>query len=77
MNESELYDREETRGETRALLAEPEPWDDEFWDFGPVCVACTGPLVELGQLGSRLHFRCRSCGLDQSIVIPFPPEEES
>ena len=30
------------------------------------CPACTGPLVPLGQLGMRQHYRCRNCGLDCS-----------
>ncbi len=32
------------------------------------CPACAGPLVELGTLGARKHFRCRDCGLDASQV---------
>lgn len=33
------------------------------------CVECSGPLMELGMLGSRAHFRCRNCGLNQSKQI--------
>jgi hypothetical protein len=33
------------------------------------CPWCGGEeFVELGQLGSRLHLRCRGCGADSSIV---------
>jgi hypothetical protein len=31
-----------------------------------VCRACGGDLRVLGMLGSRAHYRCRSCGLDSS-----------
>lgn len=30
------------------------------------CAVCEGELVYLGQLGTRLHFRCRHCGMEQS-----------
>jgi hypothetical protein len=30
------------------------------------CAACGGMLVYMGNLGDRLHYRCRNCGLDQS-----------
>lgn len=30
------------------------------------CPACDGPGMLLGQLGNRLHYRCRNCGLDFS-----------
>lgn len=36
------------------------------------CGACGGSLVELGALGVRKHFRCRSCGANSS----FAPAEE-
>lgn len=32
----------------------------------PHCRVCNGPLVFLGTLGVRDHFRCRDCGLDCS-----------
>lgn len=28
------------------------------------CPACDGPGVLLGQLGNRIHYRCRNCGMD-------------
>lgn len=31
------------------------------------CAACGGPLVGLGALGDLHWFRCRNCGMDQSI----------
>lgn len=33
------------------------------------CQLCGGPLVLLGQLGSRLHLRCQDCGMMYSKVI--------
>jgi predicted RNA-binding Zn-ribbon protein involved in translation (DUF1610 family) len=46
------------------------PWDDadDYEEIAQTadCVACGGPLVVLGILGPRVHFRCRNCGLDQS-----------
>lgn len=30
------------------------------------CPMCGGPGVLLGKLGSRVHFRCRNCGMDFS-----------
>lgn len=31
------------------------------------CDFCGGLLVVLGQLGNRVHLRCRSCGIDCSM----------
>lgn len=39
----------------------------EDWLEPDPCAACGGDLVLLGSLGSRVHFRCRHCGLDQSL----------
>lgn len=36
-----------------------------------ICPACDGELMQLGTLGNRTHYRCRSCGLDMS----YPKEE--
>lgn len=30
------------------------------------CSMCGGKLTCLGQLGLRVHYRCRDCGWDQS-----------
>ena len=38
------------------------------------CQQCGGELVALGQLGSRIHFRCRDCGIDQSLSASELPE---
>lgn len=32
-----------------------------------MCTICGGVLVFLGQLGRRKHFRCRDCGIGQSM----------
>lgn len=32
-----------------------------------VCGTCGGPTYPLGQLGRRMHERCRNCGADQSF----------
>jgi hypothetical protein len=39
--------------------------DDED-DGGHQCSQCGGPLVPLGSLGKRKHYRCRNCGMDSS-----------
>jgi hypothetical protein len=40
----------------------------------PACCVCGGPTYELGQLGNLLHLRCRNCGIDHSIPLPFDTE---
>lgn len=44
--------------------------NDELVEFGvdeaEMCQMCGGPLMLLGQLGNRLHFRCQNCGMAQS-----------
>jgi hypothetical protein len=40
----------------------------EFLDF-LWCRVCGGELSLLGMLGRRGHFRCRDCGLDQSLYV--------
>lgn len=30
------------------------------------CSMCDGKLMLLGQLGERVHFRCKNCGMDIS-----------
>lgn len=32
----------------------------------PTCGMCGGLLMPLGQLGRRMHYRCRNCGMDCS-----------
>lgn len=38
-----------------------EPW----W-----CPECEGASVLLGTLGWRLHYRCRCCGTEFSVLAP-------
>jgi transposase-like protein len=34
------------------------------------CPACGSPYaVEMGELGNRIHYRCRDCGMDYSMTI--------
>lgn len=40
--------------------------DEEEDDDGGDCSQCGGPLVPLGSLGKRKHYRCRNCGMDSS-----------
>lgn len=40
---------------------------------GGQCPMCGGPSTMLGQLGNRVHYRCRNCGMDHSTE--FTPEE--
>jgi len=42
-----------------------------------ICLACNGQVEEMGQLGLRLHGRCRSCGIDQSKMVEGEPELKS
>lgn len=39
---------------------------DELTPEHITCPRCDGPGEPLGQLGSRLHVRCRNCGADYS-----------
>jgi ribosomal protein L37E len=32
------------------------------------CSVCGGPAMVLGALGTRTHYRCRSCGADWSVA---------
>lgn len=43
--------------------------NDELPCDGISCTCCNGPLVPLGTLGVRAHYRCRDCGLDQSREV--------
>jgi len=51
------------------VMFTPDDSDDAD-DDALGCSVCGGPLVELGLLGSRKHFRCRTCGIDQSHEVP-------
>lgn len=39
---------------------------EKFGDDAPVCPACSGPGVPLGEMGRLFHSRCRDCGIDFS-----------
>lgn len=48
--------------------SEPHEVSDEE---APICPTClTGYGILLGQLGLRLHYRCRACGMDFSQESP-------
>lgn len=53
---------EQSAETSEAYLANPLDEDDDG-----ACVACHGELVYLGQLGRLQHYRCRRCGLEQSV----------
>jgi hypothetical protein len=36
----------------------------------PECGLCGGPLVFLGTLGTKKHYRCRNCGMDWNFGCP-------
>lgn len=55
------------------LLPAEEAEDFDTWVGTPACLVCAGPLVALGTLGRRSHFRCRDCGMDQSVVAEPAP----
>lgn len=50
------------------------PWDREDEAVADAaaedCAMCGGPLQLLGQLGNRIHLRCRNCGMDCSRLVP-------
>lgn len=53
---------------TRQPIEEGEdvfPFDSDY----AACPYCTGPLVVLGNLGRRLHYRCRHCGGDCNVDV--------
>lgn len=54
-------------------MGEDEPPGYEAWEnngpeqhAGGQCPMCGGPSTMLGQLGNRVHYRCRNCGADHS-----------
>lgn len=51
-------------------------WGELIEEDNPRCLACNGELRPLGLLGSLLHFRCRSCGLDQHGEADLDDMEE-
>ena len=40
------------------------------------CPICGGPSTMLGQLGNRVHYRCRNCGMDHSSQYDEPERGE-
>ena len=46
------------------VFRDPEDHGDEEGPACPVCEGGEGYL--LGRLGSRVHFRCRDCGIEWS-----------
>jgi len=52
------------KGRRRARTEIPEDHGDEEGPACPVCEGGEGYL--LGRLGSRVHFRCRDCGIEWS-----------
>lgn len=46
---------------------------DEFDTGAGVCEACEGPVQYLGRLGNLEHFRCRNCGMQQSVEVDDAP----
>lgn len=40
------------------------------------CPVCSGPGLLLGELGSRVHYRCRNCGMDFSEHVEDVPLPE-
>lgn len=42
---------------------------DIDYDLTPSCPACDADAYVLGQLGSRVHFKCRWCGSQWSDKV--------
>lgn len=55
------------------IIAQPAVMDDVVEAIEQLevqtCEACGGELHALGALGTRIHYRCRQCGLDASVVM--------
>lgn len=49
-------------GDPKGIYVKEEEQEEDILE----CVACGGPLVFLGTLGSARHFRCRNCGAGRS-----------
>lgn len=49
-------------------MTDPVELAEHYGDNEPVCYCelCGGLNMLLGQLGTRLHLRCRDCGMDSS-----------
>ena len=52
------------RGICAPCLGIPSEPESDIQD----CVLCEGPLISLGTLGNREHFRCRNCGGECSAL---------
>ena len=63
------------------------PWpidEDEEPDETVQCAVCGGPCDELGSLGNLTHYRCRNCGMMNSVAAAWyqdkkiePAEDET
>src|SRR5271166_2691255 len=52
------------------------PEDDYLESEGGQCPMCGGSSTMLGQLGNRVHYRCRNCGADHSHDFGEKPRDE-
>lgn len=50
---------------------------DDDADDAPTCQVCGGVLAYLGRLGTRAHYRCTACGLDQSMMADDADPEDA
>lgn len=62
-----------TNGHCSTNGGDGKPSHESKTAHGGQCPMCGGPSTLLGQLGNRVHYRCRNCGADHSS--DHPPEE--
>ncbi len=57
---------EEERNKLIADAAEGDPGEENERDCIRPCPICDGWAGRMGQLGNKIHFRCRDCGIEFS-----------
>lgn len=61
-----VWVREENIQGSPLYCSNPYFDDDYDDDVDKYCSECGGPLIWIGKLGGKNHYRCRNCGMDQS-----------
>ena len=56
------------RGDEDDPLEEEDEFEEDDFELPP-CALCDGPVMPIGVLGGRQHYRCRNCGMDFSREI--------
>lgn len=60
------YSYEDERDQLVADAAEGDPGEENERECVRRCAECDGWIHRMGQLGNKIHFRCKSCGAEFS-----------